>query len=440
MTNEAGISKRLERKLRRHWAKLTEGRNYLVPETREDFTSLGPFPYFRLGNLWVYAKESIRETVAKASEELRAELGPDLLSLASISDAIRSEIQIHFSQEEPQPFEWHLERLLSAIRAHDHRRLSIRAICGLKLTGMDEFSHGCWKIIRLSEQAAADLVRQDIGPEKWHEQLSSVMEKGFIGKTCILIEQRGDADQAGLKSDRVARYVLNTLRLFISIHASQAGLQHRFGVHLDAPGHQTITQFSFDLDAHRYNLHHAFNSHRQEYTLTAESLRIIRENWQADQLWALLEKVPRTDLEESVVTAVAWFGGAQAESDSHLGFVKYWVAMEALVPGSEDEKVVVRLKKFVPILVSQISREVPSKTKVAKAYDLRSQIMHSGSRVELTQEKLNEVSNWAWQCIVTALYLSSRGYATRKQVEEQILRIDASSANTASGQEDTTQQ
>jgi hypothetical protein len=147
----------------------------------------------------------------------------------------------------------------------------------------------------------------------------------------------------------------------------------------------------------------------------------------ANHLWSLIEKGDLTDLEDSLVTAVTWFGDAQQETDDHLAFIKYWTALEALVTGHGKERLVSRLKTTIPVLLAQSAKaEVPSRSRIESAYDLRSKIIHRGSRFILRRKDLNQVCNWTWQCIVTMLNLTTKGYKTRQQVEQHASKINLS--------------
>lgn len=58
VASERSISGHIEKRLRKYWATLKESRNYLIPESREDFASLESFPYFQVGNLCIYVRRN----------------------------------------------------------------------------------------------------------------------------------------------------------------------------------------------------------------------------------------------------------------------------------------------------------------------------------------------------------------------------------------------
>jgi hypothetical protein len=419
---KVNISESAEKRLRHAWKKLTQQQHYLVPQTPEDFKKLGPVPYFEIRGQWIFAKDFVKKTVSEIADLLRAEMGPDRFATSTIVEIIRGEIGTHFSHQEPSSFEWHRHRILENIRSRDHRRQYLRVVAGLKLKNLNQVSFGSWTICHLSEERAKEFSALGSAAEDWRAHVESVL-KDFVGKACIIVESRGDNEQSRLNAERIGRYAVDCLRLLMSMHAAPIGAQHVIGISLDTLRQHKITGCSFDFDTQYHTIRFDSDYPRQNYSLRTENIQKIEEIVGTEQMWSLIEKENRTDLEDSIVTAITWFGEAQQETDGHLAYVKYWTCLEALVTGHEKEQIVSRLKTTIPILVSQGPGEVPSKSRVDKAYDLRSKILHRGSRARLTAPDLNEVCNWAWQCIIVSLNLMSRGYETRQQIEEQARKI-----------------
>lgn len=419
---KVSISENAERRLRKAWKKLTQYQHYQIPESIEDLKALGHFPYFELGNFWVFANDFVKKTVGTISELLREEMGPHRFATATIVDIIREELKTHFSGNEGRPFEWHFDRILAAIKSRDHRRQYIRIVAGLELKSLDEVSYGSWTIRNFSEQEATQFLNLGSAAEDWRAHMGNVLKREFIGKTCILVNSCGDEEQSRLNADRIAKYAINCLRLLMSIHAAPINAQHVIGISLDTPAGHNTTACSFDFDSQYHGVVLDWPS-RQKYGLKAENIQHLRDIPGVDQMWSLIEKENRSDLEDSLVTAITWFGEAQKENDFHVTYVKYWTSIEALVTGHEKEQIVSRLKRAIPVLVSQGPGDVPSRSQVNKAYDLRSKILHNGSQVRLGAADLNQICNWAWQCIIVSLHLTTRGYKTRQQVEEQSNRI-----------------
>lgn len=285
MSSEESISKSLEHKLRHSWKKLTQHQHYLIPETREDFKTLGPVPYFEIGGLWVFAKDFVKETVWDVSELLREEMGRDRFAASTVAEILRDELKTHFSDKEPRPFEWHLKRILTAVGSHDHSRQYVRVVAGLKLKDMDQVAFGSWTIRCFSEEHVKEFSSRDSGPEDWRQHLEALLKTNCVGKTCISVNCRGDEEQSQLKAEHVANYVINCLRLFMCVHAADGHLQHEIGIALEAPIRDKTISFSFDVDRQMHTIQPGYGSIRQGYSLNARNLEIIRESLHADRLW-----------------------------------------------------------------------------------------------------------------------------------------------------------
>ena len=134
-----------------------------------------------------------------------------------------------------------------------------------------------------------------------------------------------------------------------------------------------------------------------------------------------------TDLEASVLSSISWLGDAQQEIDMNMAYVKYWIAIEALITGHEkgtkDASLNVRLKNAIPLMLSQFTKDIPTKTAVDKAYELRGKVVHSGNIEDVTLKDLNKVCKWATGCISVCLNLINLNYKSRQQVEEQLKKF-----------------
>lgn len=424
MSNHIIITKELKHKLRSSWNKLTEGKNYLIPETHDDMKLLGPFPYFQVGQVMVYAKDDIKNVVLECAELLRKELGADLFSKDTLVEIIRNEIRDYFSADNKKAFDWHLKKIIASIKSKDSRRQYVQVVSSLELEDVEEIEHSCWRLIHFTVDKAKEFAECDSGSTEWQSDVKKFLKKHCVGKTCLLVESRGDKVQASIRANHITNYVVNTLRYFICVHLAQSGYPHEVGIFVGLPYYQKTGPFSFNLDVRQSTMHFGSDHYRQKYKLNSENLKIMRECWHAETLWSLVEKSACTELEDSIVTAITWLGDAHQEANDHVAYVKYWTALEALVTAHCQDKITARLKTCIPILISHSSDEVPSKTNVGKAYALRCQIIHSGRNTQVTRADVNRVCTWTYQCIATCLHLATMGYTTRAQVEKDANRMD----------------
>lgn len=407
---------------------LTNEKNYLIPETAEDFRKVGIVPFFEIGSVMVFAQDKVKTVVSKTAERLREELGVERFSLQTVYEALREEIQSHFSEKKAKSFEASLDSILAAIQSKDSEREHTRIVCGLVLKDFNCLSFGCWSIRRLDEPTIEAVVDRAAGNEGHQEHVRRFLTNRLKNKTVITVRCRGDQEQSRIQAEHIARYLLNVFRLLVSIHAMSKDAQHFFEIQLDSSDNQSVPSFSFDTSSGAYTTQIGLDilQYRQDYELTSQNLTILRDSWGADYLWNLVEQVARNDIQDSLLTAVTWFGDAQQERDPQVAYVKYWTALEALITGHEKGRQEARLKVVIPILIRQHAKNAPTKTQISKAYDLRSRIIHRGSLAQVRRSDVNTLCRWTAECIATFVKLALRGYETRLKVEDHSDAIEKS--------------
>lgn len=215
------------------------------------------------------------------------------------------------------------------------------------------------------------------------------------------------------------------MRYFICVHISHTGRVHDVGIILDEPViSHGLNAFSFDLENNTSTMFGYGPKFRQEYLLTKENLDTIKRDWGAEKLWDLNERDEPNDLEASILSSISWLGDAQQENDINSSYVKYWIAIEALLTGHKKDDINTRIKNTIPIMISQCSRDLPSKTEVDKAYELRCKVVHCGTQDMIKLTDINKVCAWTTQCLSICIHLLDRGYTSRDQIEIQINRKD----------------
>ena len=114
-------------------------------------------------------------------------------------------------------------------------------------------------------------------------------------------------------------------------------------------------------------------------------------------------------------------GDAHQEDDINSSYVKYWIAIEALLTGhKKSNDLTTRIKNTIPIILSQFTQKLPTKTEVDKAYELRGKVVHCGSQDIIKLTELNKICSWATQCLSVCIHLLDKGYTSRDQIEIQI--------------------
>ena len=421
---------KIKQEFNKNWKKVTSDSAYLIPETIDDFKSLGPFPYFQIENIWVFPKEHTSDAIRRFAQFIHKIVGKKFFNWSTVYDAIRDEIKLFFTTQPKQTNEWHLNHLLTFIFSKNKKRLFVRSISGLKLEDFDGIHRNGWQLIQFTENEIAKFSKQESGDNQWKSHVEEYLTKNYKDKICILVEAEGDLETAKKKAHNIASFVINTLRYFICIHISHTGRVHDVGIMIDAPNrNHGLNAFSFDLESNTSTMFGYGAKFRQEYPLRKEHFDTMKSQWGAERLWGLNEKDELNDLESSIMSSIAWLGDAHQEDDINSSYVKYWIAIEALLTGHKKDDLTSRIKSTIPIMISQYSQELPSKTEVDKAYELRCKIVHCGAQDTVKTNDLNKICAWATQCLSVCTHLLDKGYISRDQIEIQIDRMNKAKPN-----------
>jgi len=355
------ITPKIKQEFNTNWKNVTSDSAYLIPETIDDFKSLGPFPYFEIEHIWVFPKEHTSDAIRHFAKFIYKIVGEEYFSWSTIYDAIRDEIKLFFTTQPKQANEWHFDHLLNFIFSKSKKRIFVRSISGLKIAGFDGIHRKCWHIIPFTESEISKFSEQESADNNWKSHVQEYLTKNYKDKICILVEAEGDLETAKKKANAIASFVINTLRYFVCIHISHTGRVHDVGITLDAPNrNQGLNAFTFDLESKASTMFGYGTKFRQEYPLTKEHFDTIRSQWGADSLWGINEKDELNDLEASILSSIAWLGDAHQEDEINSSYVKYWIAIEALLTGHKKEDLTARIKSTIPIILSQFGQELPT--------------------------------------------------------------------------------
>lgn len=419
------ITPKIKQEFNKNWKKITSDSAYLIPETRDDFKSLGPFPYFRIGNIWVFPKEHTFDAIRHFAQFIYRIVGEKLFDWSTIYDAVRDEIKLFFSTQPKQTNDWHFNHLLTFIFSKNKKRIFVRSVSGLKFEGFDGIHRKGWQLIPFTESEIVKFSKQERGDNQWKLHVEEHLTKNYKDKICLLVEVEGDFKTARKKAHNIASFVINTLRYFICIHISQTGRVHDVGIMLDAPNrNQGMDGFSFDLESKTSMMFGYGTKFRQKYPLSKEHFDTMKSQWGAEKLWGINEKDKPNDLELSIISSISWLGDAHQEIDINSSYVKYWIAIEALLTGHKKKDLTSRIKNTIPIMISQFSQELPTKTEVDNAYELRCKVVHCGAQDIIKLNDLNKICAWATQCLSVCTHLLDKGYISRDQIEIQIDRMN----------------
>lgn len=413
------------RKLRKLWAELTKHEGYLIPETIEDFKELGFFEFFKHNNYHVYAKPETLKIWYDFGEAVKAFIGGDLYSTTTINKASKEQLTAYLTGQDVNNFESQMSKIISTILAECKKRRYIQSISGLEVNSSFDIQVGNWRLTSFSEDNINDIIKSMSCEDSWKTIVTEHLTKEFLGKCCLIVEAIGDHEQARIAADQVMRFIVNTLRYAICVRFAESGLAHRLRIELSANSSKYSTNyFCYEAETGTALINRGSSSFRQSYELSREEVDALIVDWHFNELWSLYYKFDLTDVELAIIEAITWIGEAQSDSDSHISFIKYWTALEALVTGYECGKETDRLKISIPILLNQLKCDVPSKNKVDKMYARRSNMLHGRNKPIVSSSELNQVCQWAYRAVTVYLDLRGKGYTTRRQIYEQTKRID----------------
>jgi len=271
------ITPKIKHEFNKNWKKATSDSAYLIPETIDDFESLGPFPYFQIEHIWVFPKEHTFDAIHHLVKFIYKLVGEEFFSWSTIYNAIRDEIKLFFTATSKNSNEWHLDHLLKFILSKRKRRFFVRSISGLKIEGFDGIYRKKWRIIPLTEKEISKFIEQESVDNDWKSHVEEYLTRNYKDKICILVEVEGDFETAKKKANATAMFVINTLRYFVCIHISHTERVHDVGIMLDAPNcNHGLNAFSFDLESKASTMFGYGAKFRQEYILYKERFDTIK--------------------------------------------------------------------------------------------------------------------------------------------------------------------
>ena len=400
------------------WSILTDGDSYLVPETVQDHLVLGPFASFTIGQTRVYAKPETRRVMADFVSRIEPLADADCCSRSTIGEVTVAQIVNHFSSQAKRQFKLHLEQIVQGCRGRVAQRVLVRRVRGLELEGLSEIHFGSWRLVTFDDNQAVAVLSEISGDERWKKDLLSLFRREFKGHACFIIRAIGDPERVTAKADRIARFVANTLRYGICIELAPENQAHKVGIQVspsDSSSSFFYLQYRSDTGEASFSSDNVF---RVPYPLTPERLKALQEDWCFDRLWSLIDKPQLSDIEAAVFQAVTWLGEAHQDSDRSLASIKYWTALEAMITGYQGGNETERLKTALPVLLSAPEAEPPSKNRVDKLYQRRSDLVHGRTTVPASADEVNTLCDWTTRCISLYLDLANAGYEKREDIYE----------------------
>src|SRR5690606_15087535 len=129
-----------------------------------------------------------------------------------------------------------------------------------------------------------------------------------------------------------------------------------------------------------------------------------------------------SDMETQILRSIAWFGESKIEHDNAARFLKLTLVLECLLNLSKYEPVTIALSERIAFILGETLEErLNIVDQVRRLYDIRSQIVHTGS------SEVDEVDLLELEYIVSlliTLFLTNADYSSIKTKKELSSKID----------------
>ena len=344
---------------------------------------------------------------------------------SDIWGACRDTLQLFLSEKMmPENSDEFLAPVRASIAEHVGTFTYVISIYGVRLKDIDRAPLAGFRLVRpdaalIHEEAVSDV----------HGSLSAVMKQmdpdcWLVGSThgTERVAQAAFFDQARLCAGFLAVLAAATFE-----HGSQA---FRIGVAVSPEEQRTpVNVYMFWDSAGDRSLGVARQWRQgQDYEIDRQLLDQITDTPALATALQIIQKQDRTDLENSIVSAVFWFSDAHKDPNPVMRFVKFWSCIETLFSRTDEITQAVSVGTaavlaFGPFRHVGRGDYIATKKRLAALYAKRSKAVHAGERHHVLYKDLAELSQWIAWLIISMAQLTEQ-YSSRERVLTDCLRID----------------
>ena len=144
----------------------------------------------------------------------------------------------------------------------------------------------------------------------------------------------------------------------------------------------------------------------QSFEIDAERAKRLTGPGFANYGFAMLNKISRSDVEDSICRAIYWYGDAHRDSVPVMQFVKYWSCLECFFTLEKQDITEALAIGVTSVLTHGHFQTMEKKDykrnrdKVKAFYTKRSQALHAAVHGHVTAGDLIQMSQWA-ACVIT---------------------------------------
>ncbi|MFQ5736354.1 MAG: hypothetical protein ACE5GY_05775 [Thermodesulfobacteriota bacterium] len=396
----------------------------IVPQTIQELKKIGVFsPCLKFQDRQIFLSSDATMAVRRITNFIHD--SKRFSDLVDYNDIFRSilEISEHWLANNLKPDE---QEFLDSLDEHLVEKITtsyyFNRIEGLELTDIDKVQIGTKTVRVYSSEVLAGV--------DFDSDLKDIIDKEYSGKLIILGEEHGSSTISESRFYYHSTICLSLLSLY-SCAIYKSAIRR---IKLRLIGNSALVfGVASTVSWSKKNKEGTFARHfgaHQDFELNAELLKYLYESCYFTEMSNLLEKPGRSDLEESVVKAIYWFGAAQNEHFHAATWIKLWTCLECFFTldrvdiTETNARGIASLLLFGDYNIDDYGDYSSLKAKIKSFYDARSKILHNADYTDIDPSDLDELANMVAWVIITIVSLLPRGYTTRKQLQEEVRRLD----------------
>lgn len=425
--------------MRVKWPQLMSVKNYVIPETIQEYKELGGFlgTHITIRDQKCFFKEKVKNSLRDFAnalysiDEIKALVSYNCVyqnSKAIVQEAVEESLN-----EITKPFHEKLEQAINAIFKEVQTYQFYWPIVGLELKDIKELDFGEVKIFKF-ESDLVPAFQGSISEQSdnfFKEATKQFLEKNFIDKLVVKCSVLGEADLAEQVARQKAIMVFNYIRFMISYaipeHVFNNSLKIDFEESTPANSGSNIR---VNTDDNKVTLgHSSYHRAYQKFPITQQTVDTWKECYFFDMIKALLSSSNNCELAQAILTAIFWAGEAQEDWVHDFAYMKFWTAIETLIPSSKTSVTQDVINGTTVLIAYSGYRFANAKDfwdirkGVSKLYEKRSQIVHAGLSHSVTPDEIKTICRYATWIVLSAIGLYSQGYRNFKQLKNEIDRL-----------------
>ena len=294
---------------------------------------------------------------------------------------------------------------------------------GLKFEAdLDKLELGSLVLERYDPEKIKNLIRDDI--------VDKILDENFVGSNVIYGSMDGTMDAARERFLALSRQILSVVSLYFCVLNVRSMLKNDLRL-VDAieGGYAAAQSLCWERDSPHLTM--LIPGVQKIISISDKEVKYIREQCFFDQCVGIIEKRVRSEVEESIVNAIFWFGEAARDPELTMKFVKLWSCAETFFSTSEEELTETNATGITAVLTyggyGYIKPENydTTKRKLKTFYGHRSKALHRARFGHLTTNDVMEFSLMIAWLVINIVAFTTRGVSSHQQILDECYRLDS---------------